>query len=67
MDLRTGKNIFDITIISDSAPRVVDKSERDIPILLERYPNLSRESIEIRLLDDRPWGGDGSAAQSQTQ
>lgn len=67
MELKTSKNIFGITIISDAAPQVVDKSERDIPMLLQRYPNLSRENIEIRLIDDRPWGGDGSAAQSQKQ
>lgn len=61
MHLGRGKNIFGVTIIADARPEITDQSQRDIPMLLQRYPNLKREDITITILDDRPWGGKGPA------
>lgn len=67
MHLRTGRNILGITIIADGQPAITDRSERDIPLLLERYANLKREDIVIRVIDDRPWGGKGPPARIEAQ
>jgi hypothetical protein len=67
MYLRTGRNFFGITIIADGRPSITDKSERDIPLLLKRFPKIAREDIEIHVLDDRPWGGNGPPKDIQAQ
>ena len=67
MFLRTGKNLLGITIIADGRPIIADKSDRDIPLLLERYPNIMRADIRIEIIDDRPWGGKGPPARIEAQ
>ncbi|TQV82135.1 hypothetical protein [Denitrobaculum tricleocarpae] len=62
MFFRTARNIIGLTSINDGRPAISDRSERDLPLLLERYPNLKREEIEIEIIDDRPWGGKGPPA-----
>lgn len=59
MSFQTARNIIGLTSIADGRPAISDRSERDIPMLLNRYPNLKREEIEIEIIDDRPWGGKG--------
>lgn len=67
MNLRKGQNVFGISIIAGARPEILDKSERDIPMLLKRYPNLKREDITISILDDRPWGGKGAGHLAPVQ
>ncbi len=67
MFFRTGRNIIGLTSISDGRPVISDRSDRDIPMLLQRYPNLKREEIGIEIIDDRPWGGKGPPARIEAQ
>ncbi len=55
------------SIIAGARPEITDRSERDIPMLLKRYPNLTREDITIAILDDRPWGGKGTGHLAPVQ
>lgn len=63
MFFQTGRNVIGLTSIADGRPVITDRSDRDIPLLLERYPNIKREEIEIEIIDDRPWGGNGPPAR----
>lgn len=65
MFFRTGRNIIGLPSIDDGRPVISDRSERDIPMLLKRYPNLKREEIGIKIIDDRPWGGKGPPGRIQ--
>ncbi|WP_282610342.1 hypothetical protein [Pelagibius sp. Alg239-R121] len=59
MFVRIGQSPQGVTVISGAQPVIIDKSERDIPLLLQRYRNIKREDIEVYIIDDRPWGGLG--------
>lgn len=67
MTFKEGKNLFDQPIITDGSPSIDDQSIRDIPLLLERYPNISRKSIDVRIIDGRPWGGKAPKPQINAQ
>ena len=59
MHLHAGRTLPGIGVIGSGRPAILDRSERDIPLLLQRYPNIKRQDIDVRIIDDRPWGGKG--------
>lgn len=67
MFFATGRNIIGFPTIADGRPAITDRSDRDIPLLLSRYPNLKREEVEIEIIDDRDWGGKGPPARIEAQ
>ncbi len=67
MYLRTGRSLAGIRVVADGRPAILDRSERDIPLLLQRYPNIKRQDIDVRIIDDRPWGGKGPPAHIEAR
>lgn len=59
MHLHKGRYQRGVGFIGSGKPAILDRAARDIPLLLERYPNIERQDINIRIIDDRPWGGKG--------
>lgn len=54
-NLSTGANLLGITIVGDAYPEIRDKSERDIRLVLQMYPQFAGR-INIELLPTGPWG-----------
>lgn len=55
-----GKNIFGTIVVADGYPEIGDRSERDLPQIEERYPNL-KGGISTVLLRQGPWGAPGDS------
>lgn len=53
MTVRTGDNIFGITITAGGWPEIVDHAERDLPVIRSAYPALP--DIRVGVLDGRHW------------
>lgn len=57
-NLARGRNVFGLEFTADGVISVNDRQERDLRILLMRYPQF-REKIKIDLIRQGPWTSDG--------
>ena len=67
MHLLRGRYQRGVGFIGSGKPAILDQSARDIPLILERYPNIERQDIIVRIIDDRPWGGKGPPSRVEAQ
>jgi hypothetical protein len=57
LNLRSGKNMFGISMIDDARPEVRDQRVRDITMIEKKYPQF-KDQISIQLLPQGPWLND---------
>jgi hypothetical protein len=52
MEIRAGENIIGIQVIADAIPSVLDRRERDIPMIIAAFPMVKEEMIRYEILDN---------------